>query len=135
MSSSSSTTAAAGSSSNSSSSAAAPSGPPKKTPSDFLRSLIGRPVIVRLSSGVDYKGILVCLDGFMNVALEQTEEWVEGQLKSKYGDAFLRGNNGECDGRASGEEILSLAARFICLFVALSPSFAVLYITAQPKKR
>jgi U6 snRNA-associated Sm-like protein LSm6 len=93
--------AAVAASASSSSSAAAPSagatttGAPKKTPSDFLRSLIGRPVIVRLSSGVDYKGILVCLDGFMNVALEQTEEWVEGQLKSKYGDAFLRGNNGE----------------------------------------
>jgi len=39
-------------------------------------------------------GILVCLDGFMNVALEQTEEWVDGALRSKFGDAFLRGNNG-----------------------------------------
>ena len=30
----------------------------------------------------------------MNIALEQTEEWVNGQLKNKYGDAFIRGNNG-----------------------------------------
>lgn len=29
----------------------------------------------------------------MNIALEQTEEYVNGQLKEKYGDAFLRGNN------------------------------------------
>ena len=29
----------------------------------------------------------------MNVAMEQTEEYVNGQLKEKYGDAFLRGNN------------------------------------------
>ena len=31
----------------------------------------------------------------MNIALEQTEEYVNGQLKNKYGDAFLRGNNGK----------------------------------------
>ena len=29
----------------------------------------------------------------MNVAMEQTEEWVDGELKGKYGDCFLRGNN------------------------------------------
>lgn len=40
------------------------------------------------------KGVLVCLDGYMNIALEQTEEYVNGQLKNKYGDAFIRGNNG-----------------------------------------
>jgi U6 snRNA-associated Sm-like protein LSm6 len=31
--------------------------------------------------------------GYMNVALEQTEEWVDGVMKAKYGDAFIRGNN------------------------------------------
>lgn len=40
-------------------------------------------------------GVLACLDGYMNIAIEQTEEYVNGQLKNKYGDAFLRGNNGE----------------------------------------
>uniref|UniRef100_A0A3P8U8S8 LSM6 homolog, U6 small nuclear RNA and mRNA degradation associated n=1 Tax=Amphiprion percula TaxID=161767 RepID=A0A3P8U8S8_AMPPE len=39
-------------------------------------------------------GVLACLDGYMNIAIEQTEEYVNGQLKNKYGDAFLRGNNG-----------------------------------------
>lgn len=43
----------------------------------------------------DSKGVLVCLDGYMNIALEQTEEYVNGQLKNKYGDAFIRGNNGK----------------------------------------
>jgi hypothetical protein len=38
-------------------------------------------------------GILACLDGYMNIAMEQTEEYVDGQLKTKYGDAFIRGNN------------------------------------------
>jgi hypothetical protein len=31
----------------------------------------------------------------MNIAMEQTEEYVDGQLKSKYGDCFIRGNNGK----------------------------------------
>ena len=56
---------------------------------------MGRPVGVRLSDGTEYRGILVCLDGFMNVAMEQVEEFVEGSLKSKLGDCFIRGNNGK----------------------------------------
>ncbi|KJE91043.1 U6 snRNA-associated Sm-like protein LSm6, partial [Capsaspora owczarzaki ATCC 30864] len=67
--------------------------PTKQGPSAFLRHIIGKPVVVKLNSGVEYKGLLACLDGYMNIALEQTEEYVNGQLKSKYGDAFIRGNN------------------------------------------
>ena len=35
----------------------------------------------------------------MNIAMEQTEEYVNGQLKNKYGDCFIRGNNGAPRGR------------------------------------
>jgi U6 snRNA-associated Sm-like protein LSm6 len=31
----------------------------------------------------------------MNIALENTEEYVNGQLKNSYGDTFIRGNNGK----------------------------------------
>ncbi|KAH9508622.1 U4/U6-U5 snRNP complex subunit lsm6 [Bulinus truncatus] len=65
----------------------------RQTPSEFLNQIRGRPVVVKLNSGVDYRGVLSCLDGYMNIALEQTEEYVNGQLKNKYGDAFIRGNN------------------------------------------
>jgi len=65
----------------------------RQNPNDFLKTLIGRPVVVKLNSGADYRGVLACLDGYMNIALEQTEEYVNGQLRQKYGDAFLRGNN------------------------------------------
>lgn len=44
---------------------------------------------------VTVAGVLAGLDGFMNIAMEQTEEYVNGQLKNKYGDCFIRGNNGE----------------------------------------
>ena len=50
-------------------------------PKDFLKQILGRPVVVKLNSGVDYRGVLCCLDGYMNIALEQTEEYVNGQLK------------------------------------------------------
>ena len=67
-----------------------------RTPADFLKSIKGKPVVVKLNSGVDYRGrswcdalcgqplcrtytgyvsagILACLDGYMNIAMEQTE--------------------------------------------------------------
>lgn len=31
----------------------------------------------------------------MNIALEKTEEYVNGQKRRSYGDAFVRGNNGK----------------------------------------
>jgi U6 snRNA-associated Sm-like protein LSm6 len=43
--------------------AAAAPGSAKRTPTDFLKSVLGRPVIVKLNSGVSYRGILACLDG------------------------------------------------------------------------
>ena len=47
------------------------------------------------------QGVLWCLDGYMNIAMEQTEEYANGQLKAKYGDCFIRGNNGEGGGSCS----------------------------------
>lgn len=85
-----------------------------KDPSGFLGEIIGAPVTVKLNSGVVYKGTfaeeeinwmlttlkgeLQSVDGYMNIALEQTKEYVDGKLRRNYGDAFVRGNNGpfEC---------------------------------------
>ncbi|KAG9507526.1 U4/U6-U5 snRNP complex subunit lsm6 [Fusarium musae] len=91
-----------------------------KDPSSFLSDIIGNPVTVKLNSGVVYKGEssplaerLTCddtasrmeltlagelqsVDGYMNIALEKTAEYVNGQKRREYGDAFVRGNNGEC---------------------------------------
>lgn len=85
-----------------------------RDPSGFLSEIIGAPVTVKLNSGVVYKGIvgffwaedfhlsrfccaqgeLQSVDGYMNIALEKTGEYVNGQLRKNYGDAFIRGNNG-----------------------------------------
>ena len=39
-------------------------------------------------------GDLQSVDGYMNIAMEQTEEHVNGVVTNRYGDAFIRGNNG-----------------------------------------
>jgi U6 snRNA-associated Sm-like protein LSm6 len=41
-------------------------------------------------------GELQSVDGYMNIALEKTEEYVNGAKRRSYGDAFVRGNNGQC---------------------------------------
>lgn len=84
-----------------------------RDPSGFLSELHGNPVTVKLNSGVVYKGKtaitphqgihvlthrtgeLQSVDGYMNIALEKTEEYVNGVKRRTYGDAFVRGNNGE----------------------------------------
>lgn len=40
-------------------------------------------------------GELQSVDGYMNIALEKTVEYVNGAKRRAYGDAFVRGNNGE----------------------------------------
>ena len=72
----------------------APQSAHRKTPAEFLKLLAGRSIVVKLNSGVVYKGVLTCLDGYMNIAMEQTEEYVNGQLKHRYAETFIRGNNG-----------------------------------------
>ncbi|KAG8674510.1 U4/U6-U5 snRNP complex subunit lsm6 [Fusarium poae] len=64
-----------------------------KDPSSFLGNIIGNPVTVKLNSGVVYKGELQSVDGYMNIALEKTAEYVNGEKRREYGDAFVRGNN------------------------------------------
>lgn len=41
-----------------------------------------------------FSGELQSVDGYMNIALEKSKEYVNGDLRQSYGDAFVRGNNG-----------------------------------------
>lgn len=109
----------------------------KKTPSDFLKSVLGRPVDVKLNNGVEYRGVLACLDGFMNIAMEQTQEYVNGQLKAQYGDCFIRGNNGalclDAIVRMRRVIVYYAVADGLTASVAIAPLclLAVLYISAS----
>lgn len=66
-----------------------------RSPGDFLKQVIGQRVLVRLNSGAEIHGDLACLDGYMNIALANVEEWSKGQRSCSYGQAFVRGNNGK----------------------------------------
>lgn len=103
-----------------------------KGPSGFLGEILGAPVTVKLNSGVVYKGEwarggadcwrrmltgratgeLQSVDGYMNIALEQTKEYVDGRLRREYGDAFIRGNNGAPP--PSSAQTLRLLRPFVC---------------------
>jgi small nuclear ribonucleoprotein (snRNP)-like protein len=58
-----------------------------KTPADFLKSIKGQKVLVKLNSGVDYRGIMSSLDGYMNIAMEQTEVRGRDDLERPRGSA------------------------------------------------
>ena len=55
----------------------------------------------------------------MNIALEQTEEHVNGRVTNRYGDAFIRGNNGK---------LFSITS-----ITVLTTLLLVLYISAAEK--
>jgi hypothetical protein len=40
-------------------------------------------------------GKLQSVDGYMNIALDDCNEWAEGKQVHEYGEAFVRGNNGK----------------------------------------
>ena len=68
----------------------------------------------------------------MNIAMEQTEEYVNGQLKNKYGDAFIRGNNGIPFSSISSIFFLVLS-RWIW-FEFLSPPLWMQFSISAPQK-
>ncbi|RDD38089.1 Small nuclear ribonucleoprotein F [Trichoplax sp. H2] len=62
-------------------------------PKPFLNGLTGKPVLVKLKWGMDYKGFLVSVDNYMNLQLANTEEYVEGALTGNLGEVLIRCNN------------------------------------------
>ena len=62
-------------------------------PKPFLAELTGKPVIVRLKWGMEYKGFLVSVDGYMNLQLANTEEFIDGVLAGNLGEVLIRCNN------------------------------------------
>lgn len=62
-------------------------------PKPFLASLIGKSVIVRLKWGMEYRGRLASVDNYMNIQLDESEEWVDGALAGQLGEILIRCNN------------------------------------------
>ncbi|KGQ85270.1 small nuclear ribonucleoprotein F [Candida albicans L26] len=69
-------------------------------PTPFLKSLIGKTIIVRLKwNKTQYKGTLVSIDNYMNLQLDQTYEIIsestdtDATKEELIGEIFIRCNN------------------------------------------
>ncbi|KAH7714869.1 small nuclear ribonucleoprotein F [Aphelenchoides avenae] len=62
-------------------------------PKPFLNSLTGKPIVCKLKWGMEYRGILVSVDGYMNLQLANTEEFIDGTNTGALGEVLIRCNN------------------------------------------
>lgn len=62
-------------------------------PFDLLNDSIGKDVLVVLKGDVSIRGTLKAFDVHMNIVLENAEQLVNGEPKTKYGKLILRGDN------------------------------------------
>merc|ERR1711879_1020355 len=62
-------------------------------PKPFLSDLTGKPVIVRLKWGMEYRGVLLSVDSYMNLQLGSCEEWIDGAFAGGLGEVLIRCNN------------------------------------------
>eukprot|EP00695_Tsukubamonas_globosa_P003019 TRINITY_DN431_c0_g1_i4.p1 TRINITY_DN431_c0_g1~~TRINITY_DN431_c0_g1_i4.p1 ORF type:complete len:85 (-),score=25.80 TRINITY_DN431_c0_g1_i4:59-313(-) len=62
-------------------------------PKPFLNDLTGKFVVAKLKWGMEYKGILLAVDNYMNLQLGRTEEWIDGNFAGDLGEVLIRCNN------------------------------------------
>ena len=62
-------------------------------PKPFLSGLTGKPIMVKLKWGMEYKGYLISVDSYMNLNLANTEEYIDGVLAGNLGEVLIRCNN------------------------------------------
>ncbi|EDQ92838.1 uncharacterized protein MONBRDRAFT_13957 [Monosiga brevicollis MX1] len=62
-------------------------------PKPFLAGLTGKPILVKLKWGMEYKGVLKASDQYMNLQLLNTEEYVDGSMTGALGEVLIRCNN------------------------------------------
>eukprot|EP00616_Rhizochromulina_sp_CCMP1243_P004462 CAMPEP_0118961608 /NCGR_PEP_ID=MMETSP1173-20130426/235_1 /TAXON_ID=1034831 /ORGANISM="Rhizochromulina marina cf, Strain CCMP1243" /LENGTH=83 /DNA_ID=CAMNT_0006909789 /DNA_START=21 /DNA_END=272 /DNA_ORIENTATION=- len=62
-------------------------------PKPFLSQLTGKPVLVKLKWGMEYKGTLMSVDSYMNVQLGEAEEFIDGNFAGALGEIMIRCNN------------------------------------------
>ncbi len=73
---------------------------PNNNPNNFIKSLYGKKVYIKLTDDSEYTGNLICLDGLMNIVIENCEEIKTldksntnyNKLKSLK-ETYIRGNN------------------------------------------
>ena len=64
-----------------------------KRPLSVLQKAISKKATIRLKTDVEYRGRVSNVDAFMNVILEDAEEFENGRLSANYGRVIVRGDN------------------------------------------
>ncbi|CAJ0557993.1 unnamed protein product, partial [Mesorhabditis spiculigera] len=59
-------------------------------PKPFLNGLIGKPVVCKLKWGMEYRGTLLSVDGYMNAQLGNAEEYIDGTNTGQLGEIMIR---------------------------------------------
>ncbi|VDD89994.1 unnamed protein product [Enterobius vermicularis] len=59
-------------------------------PKPFLNGLVGKLVVCKLKWGMEYRGYLVSVDGYMNLQLANTEEYIDGTNQGNLGEVLIR---------------------------------------------
>ena len=62
-------------------------------PIPFLYELVSKTILVRLKWGIEYKGVLMSFDKYMNLQLKDAEEIINGETKGALGEIIIRCNN------------------------------------------
>ncbi|KAJ3071805.1 hypothetical protein HDU99_002339 [Rhizoclosmatium hyalinum] len=62
-------------------------------PKPFLNGLTGKPVMIKLKWGQEYKGFMTSVDSYMNIQLANAEEFVDGASTGVLGEVLIRCNN------------------------------------------
>ena len=67
---------------------------PKITkPLNKLQRSINKNVMVRIKNDIEYRGKMTNVDAYMNVILNDAEEFADGSLSANFGKVVIRGNN------------------------------------------
>ena len=65
----------------------------QKRPLAVLQKAISKKATIRLKTDVEYRGRVSNVDAFMNLILEDAEEFEGGRLSANYGKVIVRGDN------------------------------------------
>jgi small nuclear ribonucleoprotein len=62
-------------------------------PFDVLNNAIGKEALIILKGDISIRGTLKAFDVHMNILMENAEQLVNGEMKTKFGKLMIRGDN------------------------------------------